>query len=86
MVNNSHNKNQSDATLASVTKEMDLPRLSASVERGTTKKLPSRLNDAGEKSKKRAVLKTLELSADLTRPTPLIHRKVRAARKSPPPK
>jgi hypothetical protein len=54
MVRNSHNKHPSDATLASVTKEMNLPRLSASVERGTSKKLPSRLNTVGGKMKKRA--------------------------------
>ena|GEM_PF-5065940 len=83
MVNNSHNKHQSDATLASVTKEMDLPRLSASVERRTTRKLPSRLNVTLGKIKKRVLLETSELSADMIRPTPLVHPKVKTARKKP---
>jgi hypothetical protein len=84
MVNKGHNKHPSDATLASVTKEMALPRLAASVERRTTRKLPSRLNLTDGKMKKRAVLETLELSADMIRPTPLIHVKIKAARKKPP--
>jgi hypothetical protein len=82
MVRNHDNQGQSDATLASVTKEMDLPRLSASVEAGTTRKLPSRLSVTGGKMKKRVLLETSELPADMIRPT-LIHQKVQAARKKP---
>ena len=40
MVNKHDNQRQSDATLASVTKEMDLPRLAASVEAEAARKLP----------------------------------------------
>jgi|HubBroStandDraft_1064217.scaffolds.fasta_scaffold214773_2 hypothetical protein len=83
MVYKHDNQRQSDATLASVTKEMDLPRLSASVEAGTTRKLPSRLSVTGGKMKKRVLLETSELSADMIRPRPLIHQKVKAARKKP---
>ena len=83
MIDKNENKRLRDATLAKVAKEMDLPRLSASVERGTTKKLPSRLNTAGGKMKKRAALETSELSADMIRPTPLIHQKAKAAGKKP---
>src|ERR1700677_4189531 len=70
MVNNSHNKHPRDATLASVTKEMDLPRLSASVKRRITRKLPTRLNTTGGKMKKHVPLEGSELSADMIRPTP----------------
>jgi hypothetical protein len=79
MVNNSHNKHPRDATLASVTKEMDLPRLSASVKRRITRKLPTRLSTTGGKMKKHVPLERSELSADMIRPTPLIHLKVKAA-------
>jgi hypothetical protein len=84
MVNKGHNKHPSGATLASVTKEMALPRLAASVERRTTRKLPSRFNVAGEKMKKHVPLERSELSADMIRPTPLIHVKIKAARNKPP--
>jgi hypothetical protein len=83
MVNRHDNQRQSDATLVSVTKEMDLPRLAASVEAQATRKLPSRLNVTGGKMKKPVLLETSELSADMIRPTPLIRIKVKAARKKP---
>jgi hypothetical protein len=83
MVNKRDNQRQSDAILASVTKEMDLPRLSASVEAGTTRKLPSRLNVRSGKMKKRVLLETSELSADMIRSTPLIRLEVKAAGKKP---
>jgi hypothetical protein len=83
MVNKHHNQRQNEAILANVSKEMDLPRLSASVAAGTTRKLPSRLNDTSEKMKKRGLLETSELSADMIRPTPLIRLKVKVARKKP---
>ena len=84
MIDKNDNKRLRDATLAKVTREMDLPRLSASVERSTTRKLPSRFNTISGKMKKRVVLETSELSADMIRPTPLIHQKVKAAGKKTP--
>jgi hypothetical protein len=84
MMDKNDNKRLRDATLAKVTKEMDLPRLSASVERGTTRKLPSRLNTSGGKIKRRVLLKSSESFVATIRPTPLIHVKVKPGRKKPP--
>lgn len=83
MVNKHDNRRLSDATLASVAKEMDLPRLSASVEAGATRKVPSRLSVRRGKMKKRVLPETSELSADMIRSTPLIRLKVKAAGKKP---
>ncbi len=52
MVNKHDNQRQSDATLASVTKEMDLPRLAASVEAGSCKKAPYSAQRYGWKNEK----------------------------------
>jgi hypothetical protein len=83
MIDKNDNKRLRDATLAKVTKEMDLPRLSASVERGTTKKLPSQLSGSDGKIKKRVLLKSFESFVATIRPTPLIHVKLKRGRKKP---
>jgi hypothetical protein len=83
MIDKNDNKRLRDATLANVTKEMDLPRLSASVERRTTRKLPSQLSTSGRKMKKRVLLKSSEFVVATLRPTPLIHLKAKTARKKP---
>jgi hypothetical protein len=83
MIDKNDNKRLRDATLADVTKEMDLPRLSASVERCTTRKLPSQLSTSGGKRKKRALLKSSEFVVATLRPTPLIQVKAKTARKKP---
>jgi len=81
MIDKNDNKRLRDATLAKVTKEMDLPRLSASVERGTTKKLPSQLSTFGGKIKKRILPESSESFVATIRPTPLIHVKPKRGRK-----
>jgi hypothetical protein len=81
MVHKHENQSLADATLAKVTKEMDLPRLSASVERSTTKKLPSQLSASGGKIRKRVLLKSSESFVATIRPTPLIHVKLKPTRK-----
>jgi|HubBroStandDraft_6_1064221.scaffolds.fasta_scaffold765775_2 hypothetical protein len=82
MVNKQDNRGLSDATLASVVKEMDLPRLSAFVEAGA-RKLRGWVNVRHGKMKKRVLLETWELAAGMIRPMPLIRLKVEAARKKP---
>jgi len=83
MIDKNDNKRLRDATLAKVTKEMDLPRLSASVERRTTKKLPSQLSASGGKIKNRVLLESSEFFVATIRPTPLIHIKLKPGRKKP---
>jgi hypothetical protein len=83
MIDKNDNKRLTDATLAKVTKEMDLPRLSASVERRTTKKLPSQLSASGGKVKKRVLLKSSESFVATIRPTPSIHVRLKRGRKKP---
>ena len=83
MIDKNDNKRVRDATLANVAREMDLPRLSASVERRTTRKLPSQLSTAGGKMKKRALLKGSGFVVAAIRPTPLIHVKAKTSRRKP---
>jgi hypothetical protein len=83
MMDKNDSKHLRDATLAKVTKEMDLPRLSASVERSTTKKLPSQLSASDGKIKKRVILKSSESFVATIRPTPLIHVNLKPGRKKP---
>jgi hypothetical protein len=83
MIEKNDNKRLRDAILAKVTKEMDLPRLSASVERSTTKKLPSQLSASGGKIRKRVLLRSSESFVATIRPTPLIHVKLKPVRKKP---
>jgi hypothetical protein len=83
MVDKNDSKHLRDATLAKVTKEMALPRLSASAERSTTKKLLSQLSASGGKIRKRVLLKSSESFVATIRPTPLINVKLKPGRKKP---
>ena len=83
MMDKNDSKHLRDATLAKVTKEMALPRLSASVERSTTKKLLSQLRASGGKIRKRVLLKSSESFVATIRPTPLINVKLKPGRKKP---
>jgi hypothetical protein len=83
MVDKHENQSLADATLAKVTKEMALPRLSASVERRTAKKLRSQLIASGGKIKECVLLRSSESFVATIRPTPLIHVKLKRGRKKP---
>jgi hypothetical protein len=83
MMDKNDSKHLRDATLAKVAKEMALPRLSASAERSTTKKLLSQLSTSGGKIRKRVLLKSSESFVATIRPTPLIHVKLKPGRKKP---
>jgi len=83
MIDKNQNKRLRDPTLAKVAKEMALPRLSASAERSTTKKLLSQLSASGGKIRKRVLLKSSESFVATIRPTPLINVKLKPGRKKP---